>query len=447
MSAILNPTPQPVPPPSKPVPVVAEPPSPSRRPWWLLVLAIIGGVAAWQYSARQQAADKAATTVTFRTAKVTQGPLEIRMRIVGQTSARDFANIIVPRMMGPEGNRPLMLEKLAKPGSLVGKDQFVVQIDAQSLIDHVDDVHSTVMQAESDVKKRQAELAIEMSNLQQTQRIAQATFDKAKLDRSTTPVRTPVDQELLQLTVDEAEANSAEIRTDLRNKAESQQSDLEILNFTLLRHTRHRDRHKKDVTRFTINAPMPGLVVMQTVFQGSEFRQIQEGDQVYSGQSVLKIVSPNSMQVEATVSQADSDRFRVGQVARITLDAFPGLELKGRVYAMGAIAVAGMRSSSNYLRSVPVRLMIEGTDPRLIPDLSAAADVLLERKDNQILVPRSALVEEGGKLFAYVKSAGNKFEKRPVAVSVQSYTEASILSGLKPGEEVALNYRPILAAR
>jgi multidrug resistance efflux pump len=350
-------------------------------------------------------------------------------------------------MMGPEGSRPLMLERLAKPGSLVSNGNFVAQIDAQSLLDHIDDVHSTVMQAESDVKKRQAELAIEMSNLVQTQKIADATYEKSKLDRSAAPVRTPVDQELLKLTVDEAQANAEELRADIRNKAESQKSDLQILDFTLLRHTRHRDRHKKDVTRFTINAPMAGLVVMQQVFMGSEFRQIQEGDQVYSGQSVLKIVSPASMQVEATVSQADSDRFRVGQVADISLDAFPGMKLKGRVYAMGAIAVPGMRSSSNYLRSVPVRLMIEGTDPRLIPDLSAAADVLLERKENQTLVPRSALVEEGGKWFAFVKVSEGKFEKRPVAVAGQNYTEAAILSGLRAGDEVALNYRPILAQR
>lgn len=447
MSAILNPLPQqPLPPQQTPAPVVTPPESPSRSWVWLLVLAAIGGVVAWQVKTRTAQQAGQAVTGVIRTATVTTGPLEIRMRISGQTSARDFANIIVPRMVGPEGNRPLMLERLAKPGTIAQNGQVVAQIDAQSMLDHIDDVHSTVLQAESDVKKRVAEQSIEMGNLGQTVKVAYASFNKMKLDAGAAPVRTPIDQELLKLSVDEAQANYEELRTDVKNKLQSQGAELEVLKLTLLRHERHRDRHKRDAERFKIPAPMEGLIVMQSIFQGSEFRQIQEGDQVFSGQSIMKIVSPKSMQVEATVSQADSERFRVGQHARISLDAFPGLTFDGVVDTMGAIAVPGARSASNYLRSVPVRIRIQGWDNRLIPDLSAAADVLLDKQENQTLVPRAAVVEENGKLFAYVKK-GERYERRPVAVSYTNYHQAAILSGLSAGEEVALNYVAPVAAK
>ena len=448
MSAILNPLPpQPAAPKTTPSPVAVPPSSPSRSWVWLLLLAIVGGVIAWQLKTRQAETASTSQVGLVRTAKVTQGPLEIRMRVSGQTSARDYANIVVPRMVGPEGSRPLMLEKLAKPGTIAKVGQMVSQIDAQSMLDHIDDVHSTVLQAESDVKKRVAEQSIELGNVGQSVKLAQASFEKMRLDAATVPVRTAIDQELLKLSVDEAQANFEEMRVDIKNKAQSQKAELEVLGFTLERHMRHRDRHKHDAERFKIIAPMEGLIVMQSVFMGSEFRQIQEGDQVFSGQSIMKLVSPKSMQVEASVSQADSDRFRVGQQAKISLDAFPGLTFDGRIDTMGAIAVAGARSASNYLRNVPVRIRIDGADQRLIPDLSAAADVLLEKIDNQILVPRAALVEEGGKLFVYVKKGENKFERRPVAVSAQSYHQAAILSGVTAGEEVVLNYVPILAAK
>ena len=448
MSAILNPLPQqPAPPRVTPSPVVTPPASPSRNWVWLLVLAMIGGVVAWQIKVRQAESAGGTLVGLVRTATVTQGAFEVRMRVSGQTSARDFANIIVPRLVGPEGNRPLMLEKLAKPGTIAQTGQMVSQIDAQSMLDHIDDVHSTVMQAESDVKKRIAEQSIEMGNVRQTVKVAQASFEKMRLDAGTAPVRTVIDQELMKLSVDEAQANAEELRTDVKNKIQSQSAELSVLNFTLERHMRHRDRHKKDAERFKIQAPMEGLIVMQSVFMGSEFRQIQEGDQVFSGQSIMKLVSPKSMQVEAAVSQADSERFRVGQRAKVSLDAFPGLTFDGHIDTMGAIAVAGARSASNYLRNVPVRIRIDGADSRLIPDLSAAADVLLEKHEDQILVPRAALVEEAGKLFAYVKKGDNKYERRPVAVSRQNYHQAAILSGLNPGEEVALNYVPVLAAK
>jgi len=444
MSAILNPLPQQPVPPQAPAPVAAPPESPRRGWLWLLVLAAIGGVVAWQVKTRTSQQAGQATAGVIRTAPVTQGPLEIRMRISGQTSARDYANIMVPRMTGPESNRPLMLENLAKPGTVAKVGQMVAQIDAQSMLDHIDDVHSTVMQAESDVKKRVAEQSIEMGNVNQMVKVANASYNKMRLEAGAAPVRTPIDQELLKLSVDEAQANFEELRTDVNNKLQSQSAELEVLKLTLLRHVRHRDRHKRDAARFKIDTPIGGLVVMQSVYMGGEPRQIQEGDQVYSGQSILKVVAPNSMQVEGNISQADSQNFRVGQAATIQLDAFPGVALKGRIYSIGAIAAAGFRQT-NFIRNVPVRIEVIGTDPRLIPDLSASADVLLDSQPEAIQVPRAAIVAENGKSFVYVRK-GSKFEKRAVELGPRNYTQQVVKSGVSTGEEVALNYTvPVVA--
>ncbi len=438
MSALLNPLPQPTP--QAPLPVVAapEPKKPSRG--WMIALAIlaIAGIAGWRWMESNKAAQQASAQPAFKTAPVVVGPFEIRMRVSGQTSARNYANVTVPRMTGPEANRPLMLTKLAPAGVMVKPGSRVAEIDAQAMLDHIDDVHSTVMQAESDVIKRRAEQGIEWENLQQSLRVAKSTLEKAKLEASSGEVRTPIEQELLKLAVDEAQATFDELGSDLTHKQASQKAELAVLNYTLERHMRHRDRHKKDAQRFNVDTPIGGLLVMQSVFMGSEPRQIQEGDQVYSGQSILKVVAQNSMQVEGNISQADSQQFRVGQVASIGLDAFPGLKLKGKIYSLGAIAASGYRST-NYIRNVPVRVEIIGSDPRLIPDLSASADVLLDQQPSAILVPRAAVVAENGKSFVYVRK-GTQFERRAVELGPRNYTQQVVKSGVAKGEEVALNY-------
>ena len=58
---------------------------------------------------------------------------------------------------------------------------------------------------------------------------------------------------------------------------------------------------------------------------------------------------------------------------------------------------------------------IQGTDPRLLPDLSAAVDVELERLPDVLLAPRDALMQENGKTYVWVKR-GVSFEKQPVTV-------------------------------
>ena len=56
-----------------------------------------------------------------------------------------------------------------------------------------------------------------------------------------------------------------------------------------------------------------------------------------------------------------------GSPAReFAFDAFPGLTMKGRIYSIAALASGGWRQNY-FIRSIPVRVAIEGSDPRLIP--------------------------------------------------------------------------------
>jgi HlyD family secretion protein len=142
--------------------------------------------------------------------------------------------------------------------------------------------------------------------------------------------------------------------------------------------------------------------------------------------------------VEAFVNQSESSEFRIGQQAKMHFDAFPGIEFSGKVYSIGALAVSPSRGGGFYVRNVPVRLTIEGQDPRVIPDLSASADVLLGRAENKTLIPLGAVQYEDGKPIAYVKT-GETFQKRELQLGLQNDKNAVVESGVNSGEEVRLN--------
>ncbi|MBZ2185179.1 MAG: efflux RND transporter periplasmic adaptor subunit [Bryobacter sp.] len=442
MSAILNPSPAP----QQPAPGPALVPAPSgptpRRNWlvWAsLAILLVATVSAWRYYNTQEQEARLAAIPAIRTATARLAPLHFTVRVAGVTTARNFANITVPKLTGPEGNRPMTILKMATSGSLVKKGQIVLEIDGQSLQDHVDDVHATVMQAESDIVKRQAEQALDMENLMQNLRVAKSELDKVRLDIKARELRTTLDQELLQLSVDEAEARYNELLKDIELKKASHASEMKILTYTMQRHARHRDRHKVDLKKFTVAAPMDGLAVVQPIFRGSENDTIKVGDVVTPGQVAVKIVDPKTMQVEGAINQAEVSQFRIGETASITIDAFPGLTFQGHLYSVGALAVASGRQQ-NFIRTIPVRVAIDGYDPKLIPDLSAAAQVLVgTAEEKALLVPRAAIVEENGKSFVFTRQ-GAQFTKREVRTGPMNDTQIAIASGLTAGEEVALNY-------
>ncbi len=413
---------------------IVHPSTPSRGKWWIALAAIVlaGGGA----YALTRGGGQPATAVTVRTAKVWVGPLERVLRITGTTAARSFASVTAPMMRGPDSGRDLVLIKLATAGANVKKGDLIAEIDAQPVKDHVDDVTALVVAADADLKQRRAEQAIEMENLRQSVRAAKAALDKARMDNQASEVRMPIDKELLQLAIDEAAAQYKELQSELSMTVEKQRAEMRILEYTRDRHARHRDRHRRDVTRFTMRAPIGGLVVMQSVWRSGDFGQIQEGDQVWPGQPFMKIVDTRSMQVEARINQVESEDVRIGQPATVNFDAFPGLHLNGKVYSVSAMGVGGWRDDY-YIRTLPVVISIQGGDSRVIPDLSASGDILLGRKENALIAPREAVRSEGGKQVVYAKR-GDGFTAREVRVGESNNTQVEILAGLRAGDEVAL---------
>lgn len=359
------------------------------------------------------------------------------LRLSGQTSARDFRNMSAPELKGPETSKGLILLKLAKPGLLVKKGELIAQIDGQQTKDHVDDVADFVRQADADMRKRKSEQDIEWENLQQTLRQAKSNMEKARLDAKTTSLLTEIERELLELNAEETAARYQQLQQDLVFHKAAYTAEMRILGLTKERQQRHHDRHAKDLETFTINAPISGLAVMQQIWRGGEMGQVQEGDQVYPGQLFMKVVNPRSMQLEARANQAESGDLRIGQKVKVGFDAFPGLALEGHIYSIGALAAAGW-SQSVYVRNVPVNILIDGSDPRVIPDLSASGDVELERAGHVVAIPLSAVRETNGKASVMVKKGG-MFEERAVTLGLRTNEQVAVLSGLQAGEEIRLN--------
>ncbi len=434
-----SPTPATVESPRKQSPVQVPNPPVNRTRWWVagaLLLSIIVAAAGYKlWNASRAQSDTPLTAI--KTAKAFVAPLDITLRIAGQTSARNFANIITPLLRGPEARGSMTLLKLAGSGAHVKRGEMLAQIDAQSIEDHIDDLKDTLRNAENDVTKRKAEQSVEWEGMQQTLRVARSQAEKGQLDFKPAGIRTDIERELLKLTMDEAAARYQQQQGDINQRKLSQTAEMRILEITLDRHKRHMGRHEHDLKLFTIHSPMDGLAVMSTTFRGGDMGQVQQGDQVYPGQPILKVVDTSKMQVEGSISQSDSSELRIGQAVRVGFDAFKELKFTGHVYSIGALAVGGWRQQS-YIRSIPVRVAIDGSDPRLIPDLSASCDVIIKSTPDLLQIPLAGVQEEKGKATVVVRT-GNSWASRNVTLGARNNSFVEVTAGLKAGEEVRIN--------
>jgi multidrug efflux pump subunit AcrA (membrane-fusion protein) len=376
------------------------------------------------------------------TVRAIRGVIQPTRRLAGSISARRFMNIGAPVLQAPDTGRGLTLIFLAASGTRVKEGELIAQIDAQDIQDHLVDVEASVSQGKLDIARRKAQLVAQMEGLKQRLRVAKATWEKAKQDARATPVANAIAQETLRLAVEEYQQAYEEAAKQTPLTEERQLADLKLYELSNEYDDRHLNRHLRDFRRCSIRSPMDGMVVMQTTYRGGDLYQVKVGDRLAPGQPFMRVVDPDSMELDATMNQAESQMVRLGQRATVRFDAFPEIVLKGHVQSVGALALGGRRVNFN-VRNVAVRLVLETVDPRVIPDLSASADVATSEPAGGLIVPREALSESGGKTIVYVKQ-GDAFVPREVEIAGVTNTQVAVASGIEEGEEIAL--QPTLAA-
>lgn len=138
-----------------------------------------------------------------------------------------------------------------------------------------------------------------------------------------------------------------------------------------------RDRAALNLRRTVVRAPVAGRI--------SQADRLQVGQMMVTGLPAVSIVANERSWVEANFKETQLDRMRQGQVADISIDAYPGLKLQGHVQSIGAgtgsefSVLPAQNASGNWVKvtqRIPVRIAIEGKPARqLIAGMSAEVKV------------------------------------------------------------------------
>ena len=428
---------------------------PPSTPWLKIFLGILSsislGVLLWTLTnASRDSLQGRSGDAKVRTAVATSGTLAATLRVGGTIQTSDYAAIRAPRMRGPRdsGRTQLTLAKLAEPGSIIERGSVVAEFELKWLEDHINDRASAQTESEANVEKRRAEIMILRETDRQARVTAKAEFDKATLDVRTVEVRSEIEAEILKNMAEEGHVTWQQLEEEGKMMEDVHRSDLRTFELVVAEDILHTERHQRDYENLSIETPVGGLVVLESMYKGnSQFGQTSPGDQVYPGALFMRVVDISKMVLNASVNQVDAQSVRIGQKTTVILDAYPDMELSGRVVSVGAMATAGGGSrfgrggDSQHMKNIAVLIAIDQEDERVLPDLSGSADVLISTADAGVIVPREALRGVDGRTVVYVRE-GDGFAEREVVVDVQNDTHAAIRSGLQEGEDVLLTELP-----
>lgn len=359
------------------------------------------------------------------------------VRLHGTVEAVDSYIVMAPRLAGQTA-MSMVITRLIKNGVRVRKGDVLVEFDRQTHMKNVLDRQAEYEDYLQQIKRRQADQAVARARDETDLKGAEVDVQSARVDVRTNDLIARTQAEINNQNLAEAEARLKLLKDTLSLKREAEAADLRILEIQRDRARRAMEYAQTNIEKMTVKSALDGLVVLSPVYRASRYVDPQEGDEVRPGSTILRVVDPSAMQVRARVNQVDLSHLKPGDPAEVRLDAYPDLAFPATLGRISAVALQSY--SSKQIRNFTAFISIQGSNPKLLPDLTASVDVRIQALDNVLVLPREAILFEAGRASVMVLQNG-KWEMRAVKVGATNDIEAVIESGIEEGAVVSRNPR------
>jgi len=347
------------------LPPVQEPPSRGRL-WIVCTLAalVLAGILLVVIRSRTHSAAKLASAVSTT-------PGEI-LRLKGTTEAVQSRAILAPLLAGQQVHT-LTIIRLTPGGTRVKQGDLLVEFDRQDQMRDYVDKQAEYQKLVDQVAQEQAKESAAKAKDETELKAAEDNLRKTELEIQKAEIVSRIDAEKNQENLDEAKATYDQLRETFDLKRKAAQAAIRILEIQRDRTQQTMMHAQANADLMQVHSPLDGVVVLNTIWKQGTMGEVQEGDQVRAGVSFMQVVNPATMQVRIAANQQDFPALQSGQTAKVRLDAYPEMVFPAKVEQVSPIGEEG--DFSNKLRSFTVLVSIQGNDPKLMPDLSAAVDV------------------------------------------------------------------------
>ncbi len=160
------------------------------------------------------------------------------------------------------------------------------------------------------------------------------------------------------------------------------------------------DSTRDDLVKTTVISPMDGVVTNLP----KEAGEMVIGAMSFSPTVIMTVADLSIMECEVMVDETDFRNLKLGQEAKIKVDALEGLEMKGEVTEIGASALvrgSGSQAAAqttlgantgNQPKDFKVTITVKSPPPNLRPGLNATAEITTARREKVLAVPVQAVV-------------------------------------------------------
>ncbi|MFH1643392.1 MAG: HlyD family efflux transporter periplasmic adaptor subunit [Patescibacteria group bacterium] len=157
----------------------------------------------------------------------------------------------------------------------------------------------------------------------------------------------------------------------------------------------------------------------------------REGESAIGSDIVILLIPQDPFQVEVDIPEVDIGDIKLDSKCKIVLDAFPSLELSGKI-----VEIEPAETIISQVVYYKIKISIESETDKIKPGMTANVDILIDSREDVLIIPQRALNYKENRAFVKIP-AGNEFEEKQIEIGLSgSNGEIEVISGLQENDEV-----------
>jgi len=375
--------------------------------------------------------------------QVNKGDFPVELMETGSIRAVNSSFVRAPH----EWRSELQILDMAPEGIIVKKGDFLIQFDTSAYeeqlataIENLEQEKAELLSVEKQQEMRMSGLEANIQMALYSKEAAEMSLEKLKFESEIRKkeARLGFKKSMLSFELTEQRIKSQKINDEIQHKRAVMRVE---------QAQRYVNDMEKRIEALTLLAPISGMVVYREIGgHGSPRHKIAIGDKPRPGRALISIPDLSKMEMVAQINEMDVARMKVGQKAVITLDAYVDDIFYGKVTDVAKLVEKKVDSWRRYRRSDSeplvevaaflVTILIDGSDPKLKPGMTAQGKISLETIPDALYVPVESIFElEDSTQVVFTKR--NYPEPTPVKVGKRNDRFIIIEEGLRQGDQVS----------
>ncbi|MEW6377776.1 MAG: efflux RND transporter periplasmic adaptor subunit [Thermodesulfobacteriota bacterium] len=323
-------------------------------------------------------------------------------------------------------------------GDSVRQGQLIAQIDRTEFLQKMREAEAKVAQAKAIFSEVEAgSRPEELRQAEEAVRQAQSRFDHAKLHRER------IEALFKRQVISKKEADIAEMEyTVAEAQLASNQQHLKLLREGARQEVREASKAKLKEMEAILEQERIRLqnTLIIAPFQGDIIRKyVDAGALVSPSTPLVTLVHTETLKVVANVLEKDISLLKIGMRSKIRTEAYPGKVFEGKVTRINtALELA--------TRTLHAEVYIPNSERLLKPGMFAIIEVVLLEKPQALVIPRHAVIEEGGSKSVFIVKGDQAF-KKSIATGYEQDQFVEVIEGVSEEDQVVVRGQESLKDR